>query len=125
MRGAGGAWLSNVISQDVASVFVCTLGRPLDITTQDAMAFHNGHAVYKQYNGVVLVADKGQAIAKVLDNKKAALLLNGELLKCGERRSGSGVISQDWASPSAPPYTSLGMVSAVGPCCLWLADPQI
>ena len=52
-----------------------TLGRPLDITAQDAFAFHNGHAVYKQYKGIVLAADEGEGIAKALDSKKAALSL--------------------------------------------------
>ena len=122
MRGAGGAWLSNAISRDVASVFFYTLGRPVDITA-DAIAFHNGCAVHKQCKGVVLVANKGEAIAKVLDNKKAALLLNGGLLTCGgrlrQRRSGSGVNSQERLGIlSALPYASLGMASIVGPCRL-------
>jgi hypothetical protein len=50
-----------------------TLGRPLDIIVQDAFAFYNGYAVYKQYQCIALAADEGKGIAKALDSKKAAL----------------------------------------------------
>jgi hypothetical protein len=38
--------------------------------SEDAFTFHNGHAVYKQYKGIVLAADEGEAIAKALYNKE-------------------------------------------------------
>lgn len=62
----------------------CTLGRPLDITSQDACAFYNDHAVYNSFKGVVLAAEEGENIAKALGNKKAALLQNHGLLTVGQ-----------------------------------------
>ncbi|KAJ5684512.1 Decarboxylase NovR [Penicillium maclennaniae] len=62
----------------------CSLGRPLDIITQDACAFHNDHVVYKQFNGVVLAEEEGKQIAKELGDKKAALLQNHGLLTVGK-----------------------------------------
>lgn len=62
----------------------CTLGRPLDIITQDACAFHNDHAVYSTFKGIVLGADEGEAIAEALADKKAALLQNHGLLTCAK-----------------------------------------
>ncbi|KAJ5352689.1 hypothetical protein N7452_001663 [Penicillium brevicompactum] len=52
----------------------CSLGRPLDIISQDSCAFHNG---------VVLAEEEGHNIAKALGNKKAALLQNHGLLTVG------------------------------------------
>ena len=62
----------------------CTLGKPLDITTQDACAFYNDHIVYDSFNGVVLAAEEGRNIAKALGNKKAALLQNHGPLTVGK-----------------------------------------
>ena len=62
----------------------CSLGRPLDIITQDACSFHNDHVVYQQFNGVVLAEEEGREIAKTLGNKKAALLQNHGLLTVGQ-----------------------------------------
>ncbi|PKX89339.1 class II aldolase/adducin family protein [Aspergillus novofumigatus IBT 16806] len=61
----------------------CTLGRPLDIITQDSCAFYNDHIVYKQFNGVVLAEEEGKNIAQALGNKKAAMLQNHGLLTVG------------------------------------------
>ena len=61
----------------------CTLGKPLDIITQDSCAFHNDHVVYENFNGIVLAEEEGQNIAKCLGNKKAALLQNHGLLTVG------------------------------------------
>ncbi|PGH09916.1 hypothetical protein AJ80_07628 [Polytolypa hystricis UAMH7299] len=61
----------------------CTLGRPLDITTQDSCAFYNDHAIYQQFKGVVLAKEEGENIASTLGNKKAALLQNHGLLTVG------------------------------------------
>lgn len=62
----------------------CTLGRNLDIITQDSCAFHNDIALYNSFRGIVLAADEGIEIAKALGNKKAALLQNHGLLTCGK-----------------------------------------
>ena len=62
----------------------CSLGKPLQIITQDACAFHNDIALYSAFRGVVLTTDEGIAIAKALGQKKAALLQNHGLLTCGK-----------------------------------------
>ncbi|KAK2810053.1 hypothetical protein FQN50_003247 [Emmonsiellopsis sp. PD_5] len=62
----------------------CTLGKPLDIISQDSCAFYNDHVVYQQFKGVVLAKEEGQNIAKALGNKKAALLQNHGLLTVGK-----------------------------------------
>ena len=62
----------------------CTLGRKLKSITQDSCAFHNDHALYTSFNGVVLVEEEGNNIAKCLGDKKAALLQNHGLLTVGQ-----------------------------------------
>jgi len=62
----------------------CSLGRNLDIITQDSCAFYNDIALYSSFRGVVLAEDEGIAIAEALGGKKAALLQNHGLLTCGE-----------------------------------------
>ncbi|KAK5800737.1 hypothetical protein VI817_002949 [Penicillium citrinum] len=62
----------------------CSLGRPLDIISQDSCAFYNDHVVYKQFNGVVLAEEEGHNIARELGSKKAALLQNHGLLTVGQ-----------------------------------------
>ncbi|KAI0362354.1 arad-like aldolase/epimerase [Trametes cingulata] len=57
-----------------------TLGKPLDIITQDSCAFYQDHGVYDQYGGVVLNEQEGAHIAKALGNKKAVILQNHGLL---------------------------------------------
>jgi ribulose-5-phosphate 4-epimerase/fuculose-1-phosphate aldolase len=57
-----------------------TLGRSLDIITQDSCAFHNDVALYASFRGIVLGADEGIAVAKALGAKKAAILQNHGLL---------------------------------------------
>lgn len=61
----------------------CSLGRELDIITQDACAFYNDHVLYDSFNGIVLAAEEGRNIAKALGNNKAALLQNHGLLTVG------------------------------------------
>ncbi|CAG7925341.1 unnamed protein product [Penicillium olsonii] len=61
----------------------CSLGRPLDIISQDSCAFHNDLALYDSFKGVVLAEEEGQNIATALGNKKAALLQNHGLLTVG------------------------------------------
>jgi len=62
----------------------CTLGRRLDMITQDSCAFHNDHVLYTSFNGIVLAEKEGKDIAACLGNKKAALLLNHGLLTVGK-----------------------------------------
>lgn len=62
----------------------CTLGRTLDMTTQDSCAFYNDHVLYENFQGVVLAQEEGQNIAKALGDKKAALLQNHGLLTVGK-----------------------------------------
>ncbi|KAF1952457.1 class II aldolase/adducin domain-containing protein [Byssothecium circinans] len=62
----------------------CALGKKLDITTQDACAFHEDHVVYNSFNGVVLAAEEGKNIARALGPHKAALLQNHGLLTVGQ-----------------------------------------
>lgn len=78
----------------------CTLGKGLDMITQDSCAFHNVYAViprpiglptdiskdlavYTSFNGIVLADKEGKEIARCLGNKKAALLQNHGLLTVG------------------------------------------
>ncbi|MCI4066471.1 class II aldolase/adducin family protein [Micromonospora sp. R77] len=60
-----------------------TLGRPLDPITQDACAFHDDHAVFDDYTGVVLDREEGDRIAATLAGHKAAILRNHGLLTVG------------------------------------------
>ena len=62
----------------------CTLGRPIDIITQDSCAFYNDLAVYNSFKGVVLAKEEGDNIAKAIGNKKACMLQNHGLLTCGQ-----------------------------------------
>ncbi|KAI1815506.1 class II aldolase and Adducin domain-containing protein [Poronia punctata] len=61
-----------------------TLGRNLDITTQDACSFYNDIAHYDSFGGIVLGPEEGQHIAEKLGPKKAAILANHGLLTCGK-----------------------------------------
>ncbi|KAF7289182.1 Aldolase-II domain-containing protein [Mycena indigotica] len=56
------------------------LGKTLDPISQDACAFYGDHALYTQYNGIVLDEQEGAAIVEALGNKKAAILQNHGLL---------------------------------------------
>ncbi|KAI1363009.1 class II aldolase and Adducin domain-containing protein [Xylaria arbuscula] len=60
-----------------------TLGRNLEITTQDTCAFYNDIALYDSFGGIVLGPEEGQHIVKALGQKKAAILANHGLLTCG------------------------------------------
>lgn len=60
-----------------------TLGRTLDIITQDSCAFYNDVAHYNSFGGIVLAAEEGRKIAQALGSKKAAILANHGLLTCG------------------------------------------
>lgn len=51
--------------------------------TQDSCVFYNDHVLYPTFAGVVLASEEGKNIAKVLGDKKAALLGNHGLLTAG------------------------------------------
>jgi len=55
-------------------------GRTLDPITQDACAFYQDHALYTQFNGVVLDEVEGLNISQALGTKKAVILQNHGLL---------------------------------------------
>lgn len=47
-----------------------TLGRELDMLTQDSCAFYKDHSVYSQFNGVVLDEEEGAHIVQALGGRK-------------------------------------------------------
>lgn len=57
-----------------------TLGREIDISTQDSCVFYKDHAVYKSFKGVVLAREEGYNIARAIGSKKAVILQNHGLL---------------------------------------------
>ena len=61
-----------------------TLGRLLDPLTQDACAFHEDHALFDDYTGVVLDPEEGKRIAHALGDRKAVILSNHGLLTVGQ-----------------------------------------
>ena len=60
-----------------------TLGRLLDPLTQDACAFHEDHALFDDYTGVVLDPEEGKRIAHALGDRQAVILRNHGLLTVG------------------------------------------
>lgn len=60
-----------------------TLGKTLDIITQDSCQFYQDHVLYDDYGGVVVEADEGVRIAQALGKNKAAILQNHGLLTVG------------------------------------------
>ncbi len=61
-----------------------SLGRLLDPITQDACAFYEDHAIFDDYNGVVLDPEEGRRIGAALGNGKAVILRNHGLLTVGQ-----------------------------------------
>jgi ribulose-5-phosphate 4-epimerase/fuculose-1-phosphate aldolase len=59
------------------------LGRLLDPITQDVCAFHEDHALFDDYTGVVLDLEEGKRLAHALGEKKAVILRNHGLLTVG------------------------------------------
>ncbi|KAK8094448.1 hypothetical protein PG997_001133 [Apiospora hydei] len=58
--------------------------RPLDMLSQDICNFHNAHAVYASYGGIVFASDEGERIADALGARnKGAILMNHGLLTVG------------------------------------------
>ena len=62
---------------------LAALGRPLAPITQDSCAFYRDHAVYDDYNGLVVDEEEGKAIAHALGDNKAVVLRNHGLLTVG------------------------------------------
>ena len=60
-----------------------TLGRPLDPITQDACVFYGDHAVFDDFNGVVLETEEGFRIGRALGHRKAVILKNHGILTAG------------------------------------------
>ncbi|ORY64018.1 class II aldolase [Pseudomassariella vexata] len=59
--------------------------RPLEMLSQDICNFHNAHAVYARYGGIVFGDEEGQAIADSLgEHNKGAILMNHGLITVGE-----------------------------------------
>ncbi|KAJ6461055.1 arad-like aldolase/epimerase [Mycena sanguinolenta] len=65
------------------------LGKMLDPISQDSCSFYGDHALYTQFNGIVLEEVEGLAIAEALGNKKAAILQNHGLLVVGSTVEGA------------------------------------
>jgi len=61
-----------------------SLGRKLDPITQDACDFYGDHALYEDFNGIVLDLEEGKRIAHALGGTKAVILRNHGLLTVGE-----------------------------------------
>jgi len=61
-----------------------TLGKSLDITTQDACVFHDHISLYSDFGGVVVGAEEGRRIAKSLGSNKAVILQNHGILTVGK-----------------------------------------
>src|SRR3954468_13562025 len=60
-----------------------SLGKLLDPITQDVCAFHEDHALFDDYTGVVLDLEEGKRLAHALGEKKAVILRNHGLLTVG------------------------------------------
>ncbi|KAI8624037.1 class II aldolase [Xylariaceae sp. FL1651] len=58
--------------------------RPLEMLNQDVCNFHNAHAVYARYGGIVFGAEEGEHIAAALGAaNKGVILMNHGLLTVG------------------------------------------
>ena len=55
-------------------------GKELDMMTQDSLRFWKDHAVYTQFNGIVLDREEGRRIAECLGDGKAVILQNHGLI---------------------------------------------
>ena len=60
-----------------------TLGRLLDPLTQDSAAFHDDHALFTDFSGMVLETSEGARIAQALGPRQAVILQNHGLLTVG------------------------------------------
>lgn len=60
-----------------------TLGRKLDPLTQDSCSFYEDHALFDDFQGVVLDTSEGARIAHALGSRKAVILRNHGILTAG------------------------------------------
>lgn len=60
-----------------------TLGRELDPLTQDSCSFYEDHALFDDFQGVVLDTSEGSRIATALGKRKAVILKNHGILTAG------------------------------------------
>jgi ribulose-5-phosphate 4-epimerase/fuculose-1-phosphate aldolase len=60
-----------------------SLGRLLEPITQDSCAFYQDHALFDDYQGVVLETNEGKRIAEALGDRKAIILRNHGILTVG------------------------------------------
>lgn len=60
-----------------------SLGRLLEPITQDSCAFYQDHALFDDYQGVVLETSEGKRIAEALGDRKAIILRNHGILTVG------------------------------------------
>jgi ribulose-5-phosphate 4-epimerase/fuculose-1-phosphate aldolase len=60
-----------------------SLGRPIDMITQDACAFFDDQSLLDDYTGVVVDLEEGRRIARTLEQHKAIVLRNHGLLTVG------------------------------------------
>jgi ribulose-5-phosphate 4-epimerase/fuculose-1-phosphate aldolase len=61
-----------------------TLGKLLDLLTQDSCGFYNRHALFDDFTGVVLEQSEGQRITEAPGPHRAAILKNHGLLTVGQ-----------------------------------------
>ena len=61
----------------------CALQKELDPITQDSCAFYRDHAVYREFNGIIVESDESARIANTLGHRKALLLTNHGILTTG------------------------------------------
>ena len=69
-----------------------TYGRLLDPLTQDACAFYESHALFEEFNGVVLDTTEGEKIAQILGPRNKAIILQNH----GYLTVGSSVETAVW-----------------------------
>ena len=105
-----------------------SLGRKLDPLTQDACMFYEDHALFDDYNGVVIEASEGDRLAGALGQTKALILQNHGLLTVGntvdeaawwfitmERTCQSQLMAEAAGSPISIPHdVALATREAVG-----------
>ena len=67
--------------------------KPLEMLTQDVCNFHNAHAVYTNYGGIVFGDEEGKRIAEALCPKnKGAILMNHGLITVGKTVDEAGFL---------------------------------
>lgn len=102
---AAGFWIHSAVHKALSDVHaVChahtiagrawaTFARPLDMITQDVCNFHNAHAVYANYGGIVFGEEEGQRIAAALcPANKGAILMNHGLITVGRTVDEAGFL---------------------------------